>query len=83
MGHKNICGIERLRGGEYRRSALPTSHYLLDLRAKRESGRTSPVYPDPAMIGCAANSLGKRRRLTTNIDSVNTSLTLGNPRSLT
>ncbi len=53
------------------------------LHANRKCGRTFPVYPVAPMIACAMNSFGNRRKLTASMDSVNTSLTFGWPRSLT
>jgi hypothetical protein len=54
-----------------------------DLLANRNCGRTSPVYPLPAMFACAMKSFGNRRKLTVSMDSVNTSLTFARPRNLT
>ena len=78
------CLMDRTCAGarfdRFRFPQLLSRRYLL---AKCNCGRTSPVYPLPAMAGFSANSFGSRRRFTASIDSVKTSLTLRRPRSLT
>lgn len=54
-----------------------------DLLANRDCGRTSPVYPLPAIVARASKSFGDRRKLTASMDSANTSLTWTRPRNLT
>ena len=74
-------GEEAVRG--FSRFALPRWCFA-PLFAREPQMRTHlSVYPVAPMIACAMNSFGNRRKLTASMDSVNTSLTFGWPRSLT
>ena len=74
--------IERMFAKHYCELLLPISRSRRYLHANRDCGRTSPVYPVPA-IACTAISLGSRRKFTASMDSANTSLTFAKPRSFT